>query len=373
MKKWLSYVLIFGLLLACVGCAGQEGETATDVSSVASQRVNAPVSGESSVSTESKPTESMPMESTPSQWEEKPSEENSKPEEEQPIINETVLKYAQVEGEKIKLENVSQQPYVVICRSATELRSYIQEWEMDVPWGEVYSSEYFKNNSLLLLTGDNSEYLLKKAVLSDDVLSVSWEVLEPMDTVTWYAVYPVEIYHSLERVKELQINTKYYIPDGYVLKKETNKTYAMQQEKKDSYSSKKEETLNFALRKIAHYKEIAYSPKYFLCSSVEDLNHYMETYQRLSFSWLEAYNEEYFKTNSLLVFHIDDFCLAIEKVTLFGGILLIDCKETAVETDNRIDLHVYPLEIHHKLSDVKAGKITIHGIEKDVVKPFFVN
>ncbi len=44
MKKWLSCLLIFGLLLACAGCGKQEAETATDVSSVASQTANAPVS-----------------------------------------------------------------------------------------------------------------------------------------------------------------------------------------------------------------------------------------------------------------------------------------------------------------------------------------
>lgn len=116
MKKWLSYVLILGLLLACAGCREKNGETPTDVSSVASQGVTASVVEESSVpqnQEELKPTESTPVESTPqndsskpsvestpSQTEEKPSEETSEPKEEEPTF--TPTRFDPLSQEKIK-------------------------------------------------------------------------------------------------------------------------------------------------------------------------------------------------------------------------------------------------------------------------------
>ncbi len=157
MKQWMIYILTISLLLAFVGCARQEVETTTDVSSVVSQTVNAPVSEESSIpqkQEESKPEESKPDETTlaknlPSQSDEKPHKESSQPKEEKQDTPKKINFTWNQPSKNNRLEIGSKKGFsVAVCNTYKEFETLLAANPSDTQ----YTKEYFETGSLVMVT-----------------------------------------------------------------------------------------------------------------------------------------------------------------------------------------------------------------------------
>ena len=222
MRKWIIYIAVVSLLLVCVGCANQQGETATDLSSVASQGGTAAVgeksSGsqkqEESKSNESIPQEeSIPVESTPSQLEKQPEEESSKPQEEESEDPKNNLAWKQ--SDELKKVEVNYDDYssmICICNTYEEFEYYIGVSVEKTP----YTEEYFKTDSLVLVpltTPDTATYYTPKALYLDkDRLCMEWDQktygFGGCVSETWQ--YVLEVKGHLNRVKEVHSKVTVY-------------------------------------------------------------------------------------------------------------------------------------------------------------------
>ena len=220
MNRWIICILAVSFLLGVVGCAEQTPETATDLSSVVSQKESEPISATSNISQkqeeskhaegaqeESVPTEFTPVESTPSQPQDPPKKEE---EADDPKNNLTWKQSDTLKPVRVNYDDYSSM--ICICNTYEEFEYYIGVSVEKTP----YTKEYFKTDSLVLVpltTPDTATYYIPKALYLDkDTLRMGWDrkTYGAGGCVSETKQYVLEVKGHLKEVKKAHAKATVY-------------------------------------------------------------------------------------------------------------------------------------------------------------------